>query len=174
MSLCHYHRSLAITFLTHHRHTLLPAIETTDAIGNTENKQVKRNMSKYFTYVYADFFQFRIFILWHVFIFCVSKCCIDHLLCMVDVFRLSGTTDYSNFCYRWRQILAIWTEALIFQLVFFKGEEHVLELWLRHEHFSITRQWPTQTREIFQYHMLPMSIISCSDFIWRFLCRWHS
>ena len=28
-------------------HTLLPAIETTDAIGNTENKQVKRNMSKY-------------------------------------------------------------------------------------------------------------------------------
>ena len=29
-------------------HTLLPAIETTDAIGNTENKQVKRNMSKYF------------------------------------------------------------------------------------------------------------------------------
>ena len=31
-----------------HLHTLLPAIETTDAIGNTENKQVKRNMSKYF------------------------------------------------------------------------------------------------------------------------------
>ena len=29
-------------------HTLLPAIETTDVIGNTENKQVKRNMSKYF------------------------------------------------------------------------------------------------------------------------------
>ena len=25
-------------------HTLLPAIETTDVIGNTENKQVKRNM----------------------------------------------------------------------------------------------------------------------------------
>ena len=22
-----------------------------------------------------------------------KKCCIDHLLCMVDVFRLSGTTD---------------------------------------------------------------------------------
>ena len=31
-------------------HTLLPAIETTDVIGNTDNKQVKRNMStcKYF------------------------------------------------------------------------------------------------------------------------------
>ena len=29
-------------------HTLLPAIETTDVIGNTKNKQVKRNMSKYF------------------------------------------------------------------------------------------------------------------------------
>ena len=29
-------------------HPLLPAIETTDVIGNTENKQVKRNMSKYF------------------------------------------------------------------------------------------------------------------------------
>ena len=29
-------------------HTLLPAIQTTDVIGNTENKQVKRNMSKYF------------------------------------------------------------------------------------------------------------------------------
>ena len=29
-------------------HALLPTIETTDAIGNTENKQVKRNMSKYF------------------------------------------------------------------------------------------------------------------------------
>ena len=26
----------------------------------------------------------------HIF---VNKCCIDHLLCMVDVFRLSGTTD---------------------------------------------------------------------------------
>ena len=25
--------------------------------------------------------------------FCVNKGCIDHLLCMVDVFRLSGTTD---------------------------------------------------------------------------------
>ena len=30
------------------KHTLLPAIETTAVIGNTENKQVKRNMSKYF------------------------------------------------------------------------------------------------------------------------------
>ena len=28
--------------------TPLPAIETTDVIRNTENKQVKRNMSKYF------------------------------------------------------------------------------------------------------------------------------
>ena len=36
------------SFATRHSHTLLPAIETTDAIGNTENKQVKRNMSKYF------------------------------------------------------------------------------------------------------------------------------
>ena len=33
-------------------HTLLPAIETTDAIGNTENKQVKRNMSKYFQHMF--------------------------------------------------------------------------------------------------------------------------
>ena len=24
---------------------------------------------------------------------CKKKSCIDHLLCMVDVFRLSGTTD---------------------------------------------------------------------------------
>ena len=35
-------------FYNQQKHTLLPAIETTDAIGNTENKQVKRNMSKYF------------------------------------------------------------------------------------------------------------------------------
>ena len=35
-------------FVNRYLHTLLPAIETTDAIGNTENKQVKRNMSKYF------------------------------------------------------------------------------------------------------------------------------
>ena len=35
-------------YLIHNLHTLLPAIETTDVIGNTENKQVKRNMSKYF------------------------------------------------------------------------------------------------------------------------------
>ena len=36
-------------------HTLLPAIETTDAIGNTENKQVKRNMSKYFQRMFMLF-----------------------------------------------------------------------------------------------------------------------
>ena len=36
------------SFNTFRIHTLLPAIETTDVIGNTENKQVKRNMSKYF------------------------------------------------------------------------------------------------------------------------------
>ena len=35
-----------------YKHTLLPAIETTDAIGNTENKQVKRNMSKYFQRIF--------------------------------------------------------------------------------------------------------------------------
>ena len=82
-------------------HTLLPAIETTDAIGNTENKQVKRNMSKYFQRL------FMLFSLSFGYLFCdtysyffVKKCCIDHLLCMVDVFRLSGITDYCNFCYR--------------------------------------------------------------------------
>ena len=37
-----------VHFVKAWNHTLLPAIETTDAIGNTENKQVKRNMSKYF------------------------------------------------------------------------------------------------------------------------------
>ena len=82
-----------ITFTCRY-HTLLPAIETTDAIGNTENKQVKRNMSKYFQ---------RMFMLISLSLGClfydtysyffVNKCCIDHLLCMVDVFRLSGTTD---------------------------------------------------------------------------------
>ena len=36
-------------------HTLLPAIETTDAIGNTENKQVKRNMRKYFQRIFMLF-----------------------------------------------------------------------------------------------------------------------
>ena len=35
-------------FRDNYMHTLLPAIETTDAIGNTENKQVKRNMGMYF------------------------------------------------------------------------------------------------------------------------------
>ena len=75
-------------------HTLLPAIETTDAIGNTENKQVKRNMSKYIQrmfmlislslgYLFYDTYSY----------FFVNRCCIDHLLCMLDVFRLSGTTD---------------------------------------------------------------------------------
>ena len=32
--------------------------------------------------------------------FLLKKCCIDHLLCMVGVFRLSGTTDYCHFRYR--------------------------------------------------------------------------
>ena len=42
--------------------------------------------------------------------FC-NKCCIDHLLCMMGVFRPSGTTDYCNFCHHWRQNLAIWTDV---------------------------------------------------------------
>ena len=46
------------------------------------------------------FFKFRIFILWHVFILYVNKCCIDHLFCMVDVFRLSGNNRWNN---HWRQ-----------------------------------------------------------------------
>ena len=92
-----YHGSLLVVVV----HTLLPAIETTDVIGNTENKQVKRNMSTYFQrmfmlislsvgYLFYDTYAY----------FCKQKCCIDHMLCMVDVFRLSGTTDYCNFCYR--------------------------------------------------------------------------
>ena len=36
-------------------HTLLPAIGTTDVIGNTDNKQVKRNMSKYFQRMFMLF-----------------------------------------------------------------------------------------------------------------------
>ena len=75
------------------------------------------NIPRYFCFC---FFKFWIFILWQVFILFVKKCCIDHLLCMDDVFRLSGTTDYCNFCYRWRQILAIGTEVLIFELVFLR------------------------------------------------------
>ena len=42
--------------IAYRMHTLLPAIETTDAIGNTENKQVKRNMSKYFQRMFMLFF----------------------------------------------------------------------------------------------------------------------
>ena len=42
----HTQMPLIIWLFLHH--TLLPAIETTDVIGNTDNKQVKRNMSKYF------------------------------------------------------------------------------------------------------------------------------
>ena len=45
------------------KHTLLPAIETTDAIGNTENKQVKRNISKYF----QRMFMLISFSLWYLF-----------------------------------------------------------------------------------------------------------
>ena len=36
-------------------HILLPAIETTDVIGNTDNKQVKRNMSEYFQRMFMLF-----------------------------------------------------------------------------------------------------------------------
>ena len=50
--------------------------------------------------------------------FICYQCCIDHLLCMVGVFRLSGTTDYCHFCYHWRQNFAIGTEVLIFELMF--------------------------------------------------------
>ena len=41
-------------------HTLLPAIETTDVIRNTENKQVKRNMGRYFQH---------------------NLCCLRHKIC---------------------------------------------------------------------------------------------
>ena len=72
----------------------LSRLQNTQAIGNTENKQVKRNMSKYFQrmfmlislslgYLFYDTYSY----------FFVNKWCIDNLLCMVDVFRLSGTTD---------------------------------------------------------------------------------
>ena len=36
-------------------HTLLPAIETTDVIRNTENKQVERNMGRYFQHNFMLF-----------------------------------------------------------------------------------------------------------------------
>ena len=93
--------------------------------------------------------------------FFVQKCFIDHLLCMVDLFRLSGTTDYCNLCYRWRQILAIGTEVLIFELVFSTGEEHVLELWLRHEHFSITsfRKIKTNVSLYFRFNKMFIIVI---------------
>ena len=32
-----------------------------------------------------------------------------------------------------------------------------------------TRQWPAQALAIFKYHVLRISIISCSDFVWLFL-----
>ena len=41
--------------LTSHVHTLLPAIETTDVIGNTDDKQVKRNMGRYFQHNFMLF-----------------------------------------------------------------------------------------------------------------------
>ena len=36
-------------------HTLLPAIETTDVIGNTDDKQVKRNVGRYFQHNFMLF-----------------------------------------------------------------------------------------------------------------------
>ena len=81
-----------------------------------------------FNIFHVVLFKSWIFILWHLFIFFVKKkCCIDHLLCMVDLFQLSGTTDYCNFCYRWRQIVAIGTEVLIFWACTFVRERNMFK-----------------------------------------------
>ena len=44
-------RQLVVTGM----HTLLPAIETTDVISNTEDKQIKRDMGRYFQHIFMLF-----------------------------------------------------------------------------------------------------------------------
>ena len=101
--------------------TLLPALETTNVIGNTENKQDKRNMSRYFQHSFMLFPKSFGYLFYDTYSFFCIKCCIVHLLCVVSVFRLSEATDYCNVCYHWRQNFAIGTEVLIFKLVFLYG-----------------------------------------------------
>ena len=55
------------------RRTLLPAIDTTDVIGNTENKQVKRNTSKYFQRMFMLISLSFGYLFYDVFIFFVKK-----------------------------------------------------------------------------------------------------
>ena len=74
----------------------------------------KINMSRYFHHIFMLFPLSFGYLFYDTYSYFCNKCCIDYLLCMVDVFRLSGTTDYCNFCYHWRQTLAIGTEVLIF------------------------------------------------------------
>ena len=74
-----------------------------------------------------------------------------HIFCKKNVALTICCVWWMCFGYREQQTIvifaivddifcAIGTEVLIFELVFFTGVEHVLELWLRHEHFSITKQ----------------------------------
>ena len=78
-------------------------------------------MTRYFQHVFMLFPLSFGYLFYDTYSYFCNKCCIDHLLCMVGVFRLSGTTDYCNFCYHWRQNLAMGTEVLIFELQFFYG-----------------------------------------------------
>ena len=51
-------------------------------------------MSKYFQHIFMLFSLSFGYLFYDTYsYFFVKKCCIDHLLCMVDVFGLSGTTD---------------------------------------------------------------------------------
>ena len=51
-------------------------------------------MSKYFQRMFMLINLSLGYLFYDTYSYCfVNKCCIDHLLCMVDVFRLSGTTD---------------------------------------------------------------------------------
>ena len=45
----------SLYFKTHRYYILLPAIETTDVIRNTEIKQVKRNIGRYFQHNFMLF-----------------------------------------------------------------------------------------------------------------------
>ena len=110
-------------------HTLLPAIEPTNVIRNTENKQVQRNMSRYFQHIFMLFplcFGYLFYDTFVVIILCES--CIKYCWHNSD-------TDISTFWWMLkfvicRRILYFFLKTLIYAAPSLMYIKYLASTWL--------------------------------------------